>query len=130
MYKIKLCDLKSQLSDGYKNIFFAAFFFLLILGIFGSESTFVKVICIGGVCGAIPSLWLGLSCEMRIRGQGDRLRIESYLSGHFHVKRESDWAPKLPQYARFKSQSVKFAGELVVGPRVTVERLKTLLSDS
>lgn len=128
LYEVKLCKLSSQFSDGYKNAFFFFVFLSLIFVIAASRSNLLSVVCMGAFCGAIPSLWLGLTCKMRFNEKKDASRIARYLSNAFHVERGGEWVPKLPTYLYFRTQAVRVEGSLVVGPRVTILKLKKVLS--
>lgn len=127
LYDISPCDIRSQLSDGYKNVFLLIIFSLLTFLMAVSRSPLVIAACTGAFCGAIPSIWLGLPCKMRIDDRKDARRIEEYLSSAFHVERHNGWIPKLPDYLYFKSQTVRIEDGLVFGPRITILKLRKVL---
>ncbi len=128
MYRVKLCGLRSQFNDFYRDTFILLVLILLGYGLFLPEVTLIKHLCFAAGIGGIPSLLLGVPCKMQIRGEDDRRFIEKYLANHSHVKSDIGWIPKLPKYLYFKSQAVRIVDGVVFGPRMTISRLQKDLS--
>jgi len=58
---------------------------------------------------------------------GDREPIEAWLANHRHIHGARGWVPKVPRALYFDSQIVRFDDDSVIGPVVTLRKLRAVL---
>lgn len=94
----------------------------------GSASIFPLV---GACAGMLPSLWLGTPSRMCMGGADDRARIDRWMQSHKHrFDPGRGWVPALPRPLYFDSQIVRYESDSVIGPLVTLRKLRAVLQAS
>ncbi|MEO8779971.1 MAG: hypothetical protein ABI389_15045 [Rhodanobacter sp.] len=118
--------LRQQARDTYRLLFCPALLSVFGLVSWWSASGALNGILIGSCVGMLPSLVMGTPARMAMV-DGDRAEIEAWLGKHNHLHDARGWVPKLPRALYFDSQVVQFDGNSVVGPIVTLRKLRTML---
>ena len=124
LYAIRSLPLREQLHDTYRVLFFPG-----VLGIAALATAWLHApdaVLAGAAVGMLPSLRLGTPSRMTIAA-GDRIRIDAWLACRNHVSDERGWVPKLPRALYFDSQIVRYEGDTLVGPLVTLRKLRDTL---
>lgn len=134
-YEIRRLPLRQQMRDRYRLLFFPG-----MVGVAGLISWFLRPSTSGytsffpllGACaGMLPSLWLGTPARMRLDGSDDRARIDRWMQSHKHrCEPGRGWVPALPRPLYFDSQIVRYEGDAVIGPLVTLRKLRAVLQAS
>lgn len=124
LYVIHVLPLRTRLRDTYRTIFFPT-----LAGLFALVSWWMHwpfTLLLGACIGMLPSLRLGTPARMTI-AQGDRARIDAWLASRRHLRDERGWVPKLPRALYFDSQIVRYEGHGVIGPLITLRKLRATL---
>lgn len=123
-YSIHALPWREQLRDTYRVLFFP-----VALAVFAIATRYFHwpwVVVIGAGAGMIPSYRLGTSSRMAI-APGDADLIDRWLAVRLHARDARGWAPKLPRIAYFDSQIVHYQGDAVIGPLITLRKLRKAL---
>jgi hypothetical protein len=134
-YDIRRLVLRQQVRDRYRLLFFPGV--VCVAGLVSwlvrpaTGGSVVLFPLVGACAGMLPSLWLGTPSRMCLGGTGDRARIEGWMESHKHrFEPGRGWVPALPRPLYFDSQIVYFQGDSVVGPLVTLRKLRAVLQAS
>jgi len=129
--EIKTLPWRDQCQDTYRVLFFSGLICLLVLTSWVLQHLMDSSIFLGpmmGACiGMLPSLWLGTPASMSIADAGDREKIDVWMLSHRHIHDERGWVPKLPRALYFDSQIVRYEGNNVIGPLITLRKLRSVL---
>jgi hypothetical protein len=130
MYEIHGMPLRQQLRGRYRVGFFALLAGLVALAC-GLLHQVARVpagsaaVLIGAYAGLLPSLWQGTPACMSVT-VSDLPRIDAWLARR-HVRDARGWVPRLPRMLYFDSQIVRYGAGCVVGPRITLRKLRSVL---
>lgn len=131
-YDIQALPLREQMRDTYRLLFFpgvvcvAGLTYYLVHSLAGGHGSFYPLI--GACLGMLPSLWLGTPARMGAIDVRDRAQIDAWLQSHNHkFDPARGWVPKLWRALYFDSQIVRHDGDSVIGPVITLRKLRGVL---
>lgn len=124
LYRLREAGLALQLADRYRLVFVAILWTLLLA--LGHLGGFWDGAAQGAFIGSLPALWFGRPMRMQVRGRADWIRAEALLR-RGHRDAGGRWVPRLPRWAYFDSQVVRYTDGRIIGPFVTLHRLQAML---
>lgn len=131
-YDIQVLPLREQTRDTYRLLFFpgmvcvAGLSYYLVHSLVGGHVSFYPLI--GACAGMLPSLWLGTPSRMSAIDASNRAQMDAWLQAHRHVFDPArGWVPKMPRALYFDSQIVRYERDYVIGPLVTLRKLRAVL---
>jgi hypothetical protein len=124
LYRICPLPLREQLRDTYRVLFFPALLGIAALLVWRLHAP--APILLGAVLGAAPSLRFGTPARMMI-SEGDDARIDVLMLRWKHERDARGWVPRLPRGLYFDSQIVRCESNAVVGPIITLRKLRSIL---
>ncbi|MBN8922146.1 MAG: hypothetical protein BGP10_17285 [Rhodanobacter sp. 68-29] len=127
LYVIRSLPLRTQLHDTYRALFFPALVALAALLTWWLRIPLI--VMTGMIVGMLPSLRLGTPSCMAIVAD-DHARIDAWLAARRHVRDDRGWVPQLPRALYFDSQIVRYESDTVVGPLLTLRKLRAMLQPS
>lgn len=131
-YEIRALPLREQMRDTYRLLFLpglvcvAVLIYYVVHSLMGGHGSFSPLI--GACVGMLPSLWLGTPARMAAIDASDRAQIDAWLQAHKHLFNPSrGWVPTMPRALYFDSQIVRYESDDVIGPLITLRKLRSVL---
>lgn len=124
LYCICPLPLREQLRDTYRVLFFPVSLGIAALFVWWLHAS--VLVLLGASFGMVPSLRLGTTARMTIAAN-DVARIDALMLRWKHRRDVRGWVPRLPRGLYFDSQIVRCEGNVVIGPTITLRKLRGIL---